>query len=40
MLLHERTLLVDNLVDTGVGVEVGLDVLKDSDRTVCTAAAI
>ena len=38
--LDERTLLVDDLVDAEVGVEVGLDVLKDSDRTVCAAAAV
>ena len=35
----ERGLLVDDLIHTEVGVEVGLDGLEDSDRTIGTPAA-
>ena len=37
--LLEGALGVDDLVDTAVGVEVGLDVLEDRDGTVCTPTA-
>ena len=40
MLLHERTLLVDNLVDTGVGVVLGFDVVEDGNRTIGTSATV
>ena len=38
--LNEGTLLVDDLVDTKVRVEVGLDALEDGDRTVGTSASV
>ena len=37
--LDEGTLLVDDLVDTKVRMEVGLDVLEDGDRTVGSSTA-
>ena len=37
MPLDEGALLVDDLVDTEVGVEVGLDVLEEGDRAVGTS---
>ena len=36
--LDERTLLVDDLVDTIVRVEVGLNVIEESDRSIGTSA--
>ena len=38
--LDEGALLVDDLVDTQVGVEVRLDVLKDCNRAVRAAATV
>ena len=38
--LDEGTLLVDDLVYTIVRVEVGLDVLEESNRAVGTSAAM
>ena len=38
--LDEGALLVDDLVDTIVRVEVGLDVLEESNRAVGTSAAM
>ncbi len=38
--LHERTLLVDDLVDTIVRVEVGLDVLKEGNGAVSTSTSV
>ena len=40
MASNEGLVLVDDFVDTGVGVEVSLDVLKDSDRAVCTTPTV
>ena len=40
MPLDEGTLLVDDLVDTKVRVEVGLDVLEQGDRAVGTSTAV
>ena len=34
----ERGLFVDDLIHTKVGVEVGLDGLKDGNRTISTSA--
>ena len=38
--LLEGALGVDDLVDTVVGVEVGLDVLEDGDRTISASASV
>ena len=38
--LDEGALLVDDLVDTKVRMEVGLDVLEDGDRTVGSSTAV
>ena len=38
--LDERPLLVDDLVDTEVGVEVGLDVLEEGDGTVGASTSV
>lgn len=38
--LDEGALLVDDLVDTEVGVEVGLDVLEDSNGTVSSSTSV
>ena len=38
--LDERPLLVDDLVDAVVGVEVGLDVFEDGDRTVSASTSV
>ena len=38
--LDERPLLVDDLVDTVVGVEVGLDVLEDGNRSVSASTSV
>ena len=40
MLLNEGALLVDDLVDTKVSVEVGLDVLEESDGAVSTSTSV
>ena len=37
---REGALSLDDLVDTVVGVEVGLDVLEDGDRTVGSSTAV
>ena len=35
---NEGLLLIDNFVDTDVGVEVGLNVIEESDRSIGTSA--
>ena len=40
MPLDEGTLLVDDLVDTKVRVEVGLDVLEHHDRAISSSATV
>ena len=36
---NERLLLVDNFVDTNVGVEVGLNVLEEDNRAVSSSTS-
>lgn len=36
----ERLLLVHNFIDTNVCVEVGLNILKDNNRTISSSATV
>ena len=40
MLGDERLLFIDDLINTDVGVEVGLNIFEDNDRTVSTSTSV
>ena len=40
MARDERLLRLDDLVDTGIGLEVGLDGVEEDDRSICASSAV